>query len=220
MNFDLVLFDLDGTLIDSAPGVFDGIEYALAQYDIHPKRETLFRYMGPPIWETFGDFLPAEQVDEAVAHYRGYYSQTGIANCTLYTGVVQMLQSLKQNGFKLALATSKPQVFAQQIMQKFQLADLFDYIGGASLDGVVGTKTEVIQDVLAQKAFAGCAPVMVGDRYHDLEGAKDCDIPAAAVLYGYGAREELTAYHPVCIADTAQAMCDWLLAHQKTEIHI
>ncbi|MEG1010421.1 MAG: HAD-IA family hydrolase [Ruthenibacterium sp.] len=208
-----VLIDLDGTLIDSSPGIFASLLYALAQYDIHPARESLNKYLGPPLRVAFADFLPPALIEEAVALYREKYESEGLYDCALYDGVREMLQTLQGAGFALCLATSKPRRFAQIILEHFGLAELFAYIGGASMDGALDTKAQVIRDVLAQPCAQGCRAVMVGDRFHDMEGARLCNLPAIAVLYGYGSAEELRAYAPAFIADTPQSFCEYLLAN-------
>lgn len=206
-----LLFDLDGTLIDSAPGIFDCLLAVLAQYGVYPARDSLHSYLGPPLRTTFQDFLPPETVEEAVAKYRALYATKGVAGCELYSGVAQMLHALHAAGFVLCMATSKPQRFANVIMERFGLAQLFAYIGGASMDGRIDTKAEVIRDVLAQPQAQNRTAIMIGDRMHDLEGARLCNLPAIAVLYGYGSKEEFQAYRPAFVADTPQMLCAYCL---------
>ncbi|MEG1568201.1 MAG: HAD hydrolase-like protein [Oscillospiraceae bacterium] len=219
MDFNLALFDLDGTIIDSAPGVYDCIEYALSKFNIEFVCANKEKYLGPPLRETFSDFLPQESIQAAIEFYREKYSVTGLFECELYDGIEKLLKRLKLSGYKLALATTKPQVFAKRILQHYALDTLFDYIGGSSLDGKIESKTDVLNDVLSQPNLKGCTPVMIGDRYHDLVGAQNCNIKAIGVLYGYGPKKELAAYNPVYLSETTQDLGDYLIANKKGELY-
>ena len=128
--------------------------------------------------------------------------------------VPQMLQALREAGFVVCVATSKPYPVALRVLRHFGLEQAFDYIGGASMDASLDTKTAVMQLVLDQPQLAGKCPVMVGDRENDMQGARDCGIPAVGALYGYGSQAELAPFSPVFCAQDVPALCAWLLAHR------
>lgn len=136
----------------------------------------------------------------------------GSHECAVFPGVLQMLQTLKQAGFILCTATSKPTKVVTPILEEQGLAQYFDFIGGASMDESRDTKTEVVRYVLSQPALQGKRVLMVGDRNDDMRGAADCGLDAAGVLYGYGSREELETFHPVLLAESCADLTDRLLA--------
>lgn len=209
-RYDAVLFDLDGTLVDSQPGIISCFQSVFAQYEITPTQEQLKRFLGPPLRQSFSQFLPHTEVEHAVQLYRDYYAKHGIANSKLYPDVPFLLQALKENGMIICLATSKEKEVARQVLTYFELIPWFDYIGGASADTSMDTKTLVIQDVLRQPCVQGKSVVMVGDRDNDLQAAQNCKIDVAGVLYGYGTTTELSAYHPQFLATDIPALIKWL----------
>ncbi len=210
-DYSAVLFDLDGTLIDSAPGIFTVLEATLAQYDIQVARGSLQKYLGPPLRKTFADFLPPEKIEDAVSHYRVLYEKIGLEGVTPYEGVIEMLCALRSAGKTVCVATSKPREVALRVLRAFDMEQYFDYVGGASMDTTLDTKTAVVAHVLAQPCLQGKKAVMIGDRDNDMQGAADCGLPAVGVLYGYGDVAELSAFAPQYLAKTPAALCAWLL---------
>lgn len=210
-SINTVLFDLDGTIIDSAEGIFNCIEYSLARFEIKAKRETFYKYLGPSLRQTFSDFVDNSQIETAIAYYRERYSETGVFECSVYEGVPQMLSLLREHGFRIALATSKPEAYAVKILKHLKLDTLFDFIGGAAFDNSRDTKASVIQYVLQSEIMRGAVPVMVGDRSYDIEGARQCNILSVGVLYGYGSLQELQAANAAFIANDTKQLCDWLI---------
>ncbi|MEG0910153.1 MAG: HAD hydrolase-like protein [Ruthenibacterium sp.] len=206
-----VLFDLDGTIIDSAPGIFNTLQKTLAGYQLFPPRESLRRYLGPPLRDIFADFLPPAEIEAAVIAYRTLYREKGMYECALYDGVAQMIVALKKAGFTICLATSKPQEIAELILKRFSIAQHFDFIGGATFDKSIDTKTAVIAHVCKQPCMAGKTAVMVGDRDNDMQGAADCALPAVGALYGYGSEAELAPFHPIYLAKTVEDLQQYLL---------
>lgn len=202
-----VLFDLDGTLTDSAPGITAATAYALSHYGIDvPDRRALLRFVGPPLRDSFMEFygFSAEQAEEAVTrYYRAYYRERGLFECSVYDGVPEMLEALRALGARLLLATSKPEVFARAVLERFGLLPLFSGVTGSNLDGTRESKAEVVACALAGAGVSDpAATVMVGDRRFDVAGARAAGVDTIGVLYGYGSAEELTAAGAVALAGT------------------
>lgn len=196
MNYEYVLFDLDGTLTDPKQGITKSFAYALKYFDIHIENlDSLCKYIGPPIMDSFMDSgLSKEESLEAVDKYREYFKDYGIYENEVYEGVVQLLATLKSRNKKIMLATSKPEVFAKQILEHFKLLEYFDFVGGSELNGNRAEKSEVIQYVLKEgKVTDLTKAVMIGDRKYDILGAKEVGIDSIGVLNGYGDQEELIA---------------------------
>lgn len=191
-----LLFDLDGTLTDSKPGITRTIQHALKQFDIHvDDLNELTRFIGPPLTESFKKFYDFSQQDAELAqeHYRDYYrAKEMYYESVLYPNIINTLKLLKEDGYTLAVATAKPTVFANLVVKKFGLAPYFDFVAGASLDKSRVTKDKVIEHALDQfKGIPIDQFVMIGDREHDMIGAKTHGLKAIGVLYGYGSEEEL-----------------------------
>ena len=172
----------------------------------------LRRYLGPPLRKSFGEhFTDPALIEKATDLYRTSYAVKGSHECAVFPGVLQMLQTLKQAGFILCTATSKPTKVVTPILEEQGLAQYFDFIGGASMDESRDTKTEVVRYVLSQPALQGKRVLMVGDRRDDMQGAVNCGLDAAAVLYGYGGREEVAPFAPVFMAADCKELTDWAL---------
>lgn len=216
-SFEAVLFDLDGTLLDSAPGIFDAFRHTLAQFGAEATPQQLRRFLGPPLRESFARLLAPGEVERAIGIYRLRYAEKGGALTGVYPGVPQMLAALRAAGYTVCLATSKLQPVALRLLQEKGLADAFDFIGGSSGDSVLDTKTAVMRQVLCQPMLRGKRAVMVGDRDNDMQGAADCGVPALGALYGYGSAEELAPYAPLAMLSSVEAVRDWLLAHRARE---
>lgn len=206
--YQTVLFDLDGTLTDPGEGITNSVAYALKKYDIEvsDKRE-LYRFIGPPLHESFMEYygFSKEQAMEAVEYYREYYRKQGIFENLVYDGVEDMLKELKSSGRKLVVATSKPEAFAKQILEHFELSEYFAYIAGANMDGTRTRKNEVISYALESCEISRLETViMVGDREHDIQGAAKVGIASIGVLFGYGSLEELQKAGAAYIAETVE----------------
>lgn len=196
--YQTLLFDLDGTLTDPKEGITNSVAYALASFGIHAEPETLLPFIGPPLHESFMQFygFDREKAMLAVAKYREYFKDRGIWENRVYPGAVELLAELKARGKIIALATSKPEVFARQILERYQLSAYFDVICGSCLDGSRTKKSEVIETALARLAETGAEPVrrecvMIGDRLHDIEGAKSAGMDSIGLTFGYGGEQEL-----------------------------
>lgn len=193
--YKICLFDLDGTITDSAPGIVNSIIYALKKFGIEETdREKLLQFIGPPLTESFHRFygFTEEESWKAVEYYREYYAEKGIFECTVYEGLEDALKKIKESGRKILVATSKPEVYAKRIIEHFGLTKYFDYIAGMELDGGRGTKAQVIEYALETCKIKNRDEVlMIGDREHDVFGAESLGIDCVGVLYGFGSREEL-----------------------------
>ena len=213
-HYDVILFDVDGTLIDSAPGILHTLEEVFRKMGVDTTGVDLRRYLGPPLRRSFGEhFTDPDKIEQATELYRTSYHEKGSHEGEPYPGAVEMLRRLKQAGFVLCTATSKPTEVVTPILEEKCLAGFFDFIGGASMDESRDTKTDVVRYVLAQPCVQGKRVLMVGDRNDDMRGAADCHLDAAAVLYGYGSREELVPFAPVFFADSCEDLADRLLAN-------
>ena len=191
-----LLFDLDGTLTDPKEGITNSVAYALAYFGIEVKeKEELIPFIGPPLTDSFREFygFSMEQSLVAVEKYREYFSDRGIFENRVYDGILPLLKELKEAGKTLILATSKPTVYARQIVEKFGLAEYLSDVQGSELDGTRVKKAEVIQKALKDNGIENLQnAIMVGDRKHDILGAHQVGLQAVGVLFGYGSVEELT----------------------------
>lgn len=180
----LTLFDLDGTLVDSAPGIHASIRVAAAELGLpEPTAEQLTAMVGPPLQDGFADVLGVDDVDRAVAAYRAHYAAGAMFEATVYPGVPELLAGLRAEGQLLAVATSKPVEFARRILDHVGLADAFDSVHGASMDGRVRHKQQVVGLALAAHPD-GEAPVLVGDRAQDVVGARVHGLPCVGAGWG------------------------------------
>lgn len=195
-KYAYILLDLDGTITDPMEGITKSVAFALNHFgiEVNDIRE-LCPFIGPPLIDSFKEFyqFTDEQAHEAVAKYRERFATTGIFENKLYAGMTDFLERATQQGYTLMLATSKPSVFANRILTYFGISSYFAFVGGSGLDGSLPTKTDVIRYVLKQNDLTDLSKVvMIGDRKHDILGAKETGIASIGVLYGYGSREELT----------------------------
>lgn len=199
--FDYLFFDLDGTLTNPAQGITNSFIYAFKSLGIEvPTYETLLTFIGPPLPVTFGKMmgLPESQVDEAIKKYREYFSTKGIFENELFDDIPPALEKLKAAGKKLVVATSKPEEYSVKIINHFGLDKYFDYVCGSCMDETRGSKTEIISYALDRCGIDGSSDnnnkshvLMIGDRFHDIEGAKNNQIKSCGVLYGFGSQKEL-----------------------------
>ena len=211
-HYDAILFDVDGTLIDSAPGILNTLETVFRDMGVDLTNVNLRRYIGPPLRKSFAEhFSDPAKIEEATERYRMIYHEKGSHEGGVYPGVPEMLRRLKDAGFTLCTATCKPTEVVTPILEEQGIAGYFAFIGGASMDESRDTKTDVIRHVLRQPALQGKRVLMVGDRSDDLQGAANCGLDAAGVLYGYGSREELEPFHPKLLVESCKELTDELL---------
>ncbi|MGN0493884.1 MAG: HAD family hydrolase [Acutalibacteraceae bacterium] len=214
-NYKYILFDLDGTITDSALGITNSVKYALQKLGAPiPPYETLCKFIGPPLLEGFRDIcgFDTEKAQAAVKLYREYYETTGLYENAVYDGIPEFLRALKENGKTVILATSKPEKFARLILKHFDLTQYFDLTAGATIDETRNKKDAVIAYALSMSDIKDkTLAVMVGDRHHDIFGAKKNGISSVGVLYGFGDREELTAAGADYIAEDIDTLYKILL---------
>lgn len=195
-EFSCILFDLDGTIVDSAPGITATLAYTFGQLGLPiPSPAELVAYVGPPILDSFRDlagFTP-EQSQQALDIYRPQYLKTGVFDAKVYPGVADLLKTIHESDIPLSLATSKPETPATLILEHYDLLKYFDVITGASDDEVRSAKADVVEEALVRLAAFGAdlsRPIMVGDRHHDVTGAAAHDVPTIFVRWGYGSPAE------------------------------
>lgn len=195
MAYEYILFDLDGTLTDPAIGITNSVMYALKKYGIEVhERSELYKFIGPPLWDSFENYygFSKEEAKTAVEYYREYYKDKGIFENLVYDGIEDLLKRLEDSSKTLIVATSKPEVFAKQILEHFNIAKYFTYIAGSNLDGTRVKKDEVIMYALESCNVIDLSKaIMIGDREYDIIGAKKVGIGSIGVLFGYGNRNEL-----------------------------
>lgn len=200
-----VFFDLDGTISNSFEGISGGILYALETLGVPaPPRESLRCFVGPPLHDGFRDMFgfDDETVSEAVRLYREYYPRKGIYEQTPIDGASELLKELQALGIKISLATSKPQEFSEKIIRIFGFENYFDGVFGASFDGTLSAKADIIALALRRTGSLPENTLMIGDRFYDVEGAHACGVRCAGVLCGFGTREELFGCGADFIAET------------------
>lgn len=195
MKYKYVLFDMDGTIIDSSKGVFDSVVYALRAMGVEKiDHDGLSKFIGPPLPYSFSTFygMSEEEASRAVECFREYYEPNGMMQNKVYDGIRECVSTLKDIGVITIVATSKPEEFAKRILKHEGLDKLFDHVAGATLDEKErGTKTDILQYAIDSFGIDIDKALMVGDRKYDIEGAKHFVMDSCGVLYGFGDREEL-----------------------------
>ena len=215
-KYRAILFDQDGTLTDPQVGITKSVQYALRHMGIiEPDLKKLIPFIGPPLAESFRVFyeMDEKQAWKSVQYYREYFSETGIFENEVYPGIPELLSKLRQEGRILGVATSKPEVFARRILEHFSLAVFFRGVVGSNLDGSMVEKGEVVACALKKMQPVDLkSVVMVGDREHDIFGARKNAIDSIAVGYGYGSEEELHRAKPTFYVRTMNELYDVLLS--------
>lgn len=202
--FGTALIDLDGTITEPYIGITNGVMYAYEKLGMEiPERSALRSFIGPPLLDEFmRRGLSEEKAEQAVRLYREYYGEKGLFENRLIDGAEEFLARLKNAGVRICLATSKPEQFSVRILERFGIAQYFDFIGAAAMDGSRSSKLSVIRYVLDGTGAKPEDCVMVGDRMHDIIGAHQAGMKCIAVLVGYGSREEFAEYHADHVAES------------------
>ncbi len=220
--YKVILFDLDGTLSDPKIGITKSVQFALERMGIKEENlDHLEPFIGPPLQQSFSDCynFNETQTQTAITHYRERFSDVGMYENTLYEHIPELLQKLKESGFMLIVATSKPTVFAEQILKYFNIHHNFDLVVGSNLDGTRTAKTEIIQYILQHYGeHPSDAFIMIGDRKHDIIGAHDTGIDSIGVTYGYGSEEEITKINPTYQVGTVLELKEFLLHKSNTAL--
>ncbi len=196
-RYKAVLFDFDGTLVDSSEGIFKSLLYAFeCDGKEAPDEATLRKFIGPPLYESFKTLFgySDDKIGYMVEKYRERYRAKGFREVRVYDGIPQLLQTLHENGVKIATASSKPTVFIEQILKEQGLLSFFDYLGGTQFDNIASDKSVVLKSAMHALGVSAEETVMVGDRLYDIRGARGAGVPCIAVLYGFGSRAEFTEY--------------------------
>jgi phosphoglycolate phosphatase len=200
-----ILFDLDGTLTDPKIGITRCIQFSLAHFDVQvPETDDLTWCIGPPLRESFSRLLNTaddNRLDLALANYRKRFSESGMFENIVFPEIPSSLEKIKGSGFRIFLATSKPRVFAEQILDHFGLMRFFDAVYGAELNGSLVDKGDLIAHIIESEGLDPERSLMVGDRVYDIAGGKKNGVMTAAVSYGYGSRDEIALSDPDLIFD-------------------
>ena len=211
--WNTILFDLDGTLTDSQVGIVNAVSFALEHFGVHLERAELTKFIGTPLMESLPEYcgFSVEQSQAAIIKFREYYQSKGWLENAPYPGIPEMLRDLKAAGKRLLVATSKPEDMAVRVLEHFELAGYFDHICGAPRsDPDSAKKADVIRNALSYaEDLSGV--IMVGDRRHDVAGAKETGLPCIGVLHGYGGREELEQAGAAFITEDVAALKRLLL---------
>ena len=207
MSAKAIFFDLDGTITDSGEGIMNCAELALRHFGIPvPSRNQMRVFVGPPLDQTFIKFgVPADKTDEAIEVFRSRYRTVGKFENFPYPGIREALQTLKAQGHRLFVATSKPEVLANEVLGHFELTDFFEQIAGATLDGSRSHKADVITYLLGLTGDVG-QTVMVGDTAFDVTGAAAHGIPTIGVSWGYGEVADMENAGAIAIANTMEEL--------------
>lgn len=194
--YKYLFFDLDGTLTDSALGIVRSAQYALSHFGIYiADLKSLYPFVGPPLEDSFKEFynFSSDMAQAAVKVYRERYETVGIHENAPYPGASDCLNTLKQNGFHLVIATSKMKRMAESVLNSFNLRTYFEFVGGRDDEGRLHTKADVIRDIIKELNLEKEKEhiLMIGDRKYDIIGAREVGLDTVGVLFGYGSRKEL-----------------------------
>ena len=183
-----IIFDLDGTISKSAPGILNAFEYALDKMEKSYYRDDLYKYIGPPLRDSFVKELGEDLADQGADFYREYYFNKGLFETEIYDGIKDLMENLNSGSYKIYLATSKGEESSKKILDYFGILDYFSYVSGS--ENNKNTKKKVIDHLLKENNLKTCESIMIGDRSYDIEAANNLEIKTIAVTYGYGNKEE------------------------------
>jgi phosphoglycolate phosphatase len=217
-KYKIILFDLDGTLSDPKIGITKSVQYALQKMGIdEPDLDKLDCFIGPPLQDSFAEYygFDENQTKEGIEFYRERFKEKGMYENELYTNIPSLLNLLKEHHFTLVVATSKPTIFSEKILNYFKIDQYFDLVVGSNLDGTRSSKTEIIQYILNEyKEHKKDEFIMIGDRKHDIIGAKNTGIDSIGVTYGYGSLDELNRSNPTYIVNKVEELTNIFITSQ------
>lgn len=217
LKYNVLLFDLDGTLTDPQDGITKAVRYALKYFGIEEQnKEKLLAFIGPPLIDGFMDFygFNSDQAILAREKYREYYSEKGVLENSLYEGIESLLLKMKSIGKRLIVATSKPVYYAEIILKHFNISQYFEAVCGAEFNEKQHKKSDVINRAISLSgSMAKSSYLMIGDRMHDLIAANEVGVDCACVLFGYGNLNEFMPYRPKYVVDSVKSLEELLLKH-------
>jgi phosphoglycolate phosphatase len=210
-KYDVYFWDLDGTISNSQEGIFNSILYSVQKLGLKkPSLDTLRSFIGPPLYESYmKNWFPNDKdsAQEAVRLYREYYTEKGVFQNEVYPGIKYLIQTLSLHGAKHFIATAKPTLYAEIVIDHSGIKDQFIEVFGSHLDGSRSSKIEIIRDIfLTYPELKSKKCVMIGDRYYDLLGANHHNIDGIGVLYGFGSHEELSKEDPKGLANNSKEL--------------
>ncbi|HAX47957.1 MAG TPA: phosphoglycolate phosphatase [Bacteroidetes bacterium] len=211
VKYKNILFDLDGTITDSSPGIINSYLHSLTRIDLAENDIDMLRsYIGSPLraYYTERHNMSTADSDIAVKHFREHYAETGLFENTVYPGMDELIHKLHDSGFRLYIATSKPLQFAITVLDHFNLKEYFNSIHGSDMSADNKPKDKLIADAILMNGLIKSECVMIGDRYHDINGAKVNGIDSIAVTYGYGSMDELAKLEPVFMAANTRELTE------------
>lgn len=224
MKYKYILFDLDGTLTDPKVGITKSVQYALAKNGIeNALLSELEKFIGPPLKESFIEFYSFDEKTavESVEYFREYFKDKGIFENEVYEGIPEMLRELRNLNAVIAVATSKPTVFAERILEYFDLIKYFDIVVGSNLDGTRTNKAEIIDFVIKELGIERQEEIiMIGDRKYDIIGAQKNNIHSIGVAYGYGSKEEIESSKPTYMVSSVEELNELMMLGNLKECFI
>lgn len=220
--FSYILFDFDGTLMDTSEGVFHSFDKVAAHYHLKADAAVYSSMIGPPLKESFSEILalPETEIQNAIEIYRDYYSEKGMFEACVYDGIIGLLKKLRAAGKKIFVATSKPELYARQILERKGMLELFDFVGGSDMEEKVRvSKADVIRYVLESNGISALKEkcLLIGDRKYDVDGAHAAGIRCAGILWGFGTRAEFEECKADFILETPSDAAQFILNCQETE---
>ena len=218
---DCLLFDFDGTLFDTLEGITKSVQYAVNKRGLNPALDSLRCFAGPPLVDMFMEHFGFDRDTalQAVADFRERYKPIGLYECRVFPGIRELLIKLKQAGYRIGMATSKPQVLAVELLEREDMLSLFDALVGSSPDKSNDSKADVLRRAMDVLGSTAAQTVLIGDTKYDVAGAKQCNVSCVGVGWGYAAEGELEAAGAACIVPDIPTL-EKLLLHKPFEINI